>query len=229
MKFPNTFKGIKKIWIAEMLMLLAAVLSIVLLFVIANNSAVIEDVAVVEDAVVVEDTLLVNTEAIKTPTAILGISASVLMIVAFLLNLIGIINCRKDDSNFVNALIATLLGVVCGVVNAIWGESNPRLGNWMEFVMVMESCYASYYVLTGVSKLSEAYPDEATKKLVDKSRNWLLGSFCLSAILKLIVDIFNIQDGTPKTIMAIVAVLAEIISYVIYLMALNKSKKMLAK
>ena len=143
MKFPNTFKGIKKIWIAEMLMLLAAVLSIVLLFVIANNSAVIEDVAVVEDAVVVEDTLLVNTEAIKTPAAILGISASVLMIVAFLLNLIGIINCRKDDSNFVNALIATLLGVVCGVVNAIWGESNPRLGNWMEFVMVMESCYAS--------------------------------------------------------------------------------------
>ena len=229
MKFPNTFKGIKKIWIAEMLMLLAAVLSIVLLFVIVNNSAVIEDVAVVEDAVVVEDTLLVNTEAIKTPAAILGISASVLMIVAFLLNLIGIINCRKDDSNFVNALIATLLGVVCGVVNAIWGESNPRLGNWMEFVMVMESCYASYYVLTGVSKLSEAYPDEATKKLVDKSRNWLLGSFCLSAILKLIVDIFNIQDGTPKTIMAIVAVLAEIVSYVIYLMALNKSKKMLAK
>ena len=217
MKFPNTFKGIKKIWIAEMLMLLAAVLSIVLVFVIAGNS------------VVIDDAVVVNTEAVKTPTAIIGIGAAVIMLVAFLLNLIGIINCRKDDKNFINALFATLLGVVCGVVNAIWGESNPRLGSWMEFVMVMESCYASYYVLTGVSNLSEAYPDEATKKLVDKSRNWLLGSFSLSAGLKLIVDIFNIQDGTPKTIMAIVAVLAEIISYIIYLMALNKSKKMLAK
>ena len=217
MKFPNTFKGIKKIWIAEMLMLLAAVLSIVLVFVIAGNS------------VVIDDAVVVNTEAIKTPTAIFGIGAAVLILVAFLLNLIGIINCRKDDKNFINALIATLLGVVCGIINAIWGESKPRLGSWMEFVMVMESCYASYYVLTGVSKLSEAYPDEATKKLVDKSRNWLLGSFSLSAGLKLIVDIFNIQDGTPKTIMAIVAALAEIVSYVIYLMALNKSKKMLAK
>ncbi len=217
MKFPNTFKGIKKIWIAEMLMLLAAVLSIVLVFVIAGNS------------VVIDDAVVVNTEAVKTPTAIIGIGAAVIILVAFLLNLIGIINCRKDDKNFINALFATLLGVVCGVVNAIWGESNPRLGSWMEFVMVMESCYASYYVLTGVSNLSEAYPDEATKKLVDKSRNWLLGSFSLSAGLKLIVDIFNIQDGTPKTIMAIVAVLAEIISYIIYLMALNKSKKMLAK
>ena len=217
MKFPNTFKGIKKIWIAEMLMLLAAVLSIVLVFVIAGNS------------VVIDDAVVVNTEAVKTPTAIIGIGAAVIILVAFLLNLIGIINCRKDDKNFINALIATLLGVVCGVVNAIWGEAKPRLGSWMEFVMVMESCYASYYVLTGVSKLSEAYPDEATKKLVDKSRNWLLGSFSLSAGLKLIVDIFNIQDGTPKTIMAIVAVLAEIVSYVIYLMALNKSKKMLAK
>ena len=217
MKFPNTFKGIKKIWIAEMLMLLAAVLSIVLVFVIAGNS------------VVIDDAVVVNTEAVKTPTAIIGIGAAVIILVAFLLNLIGIINCRKDDKNFINALIATLLGVVCGIINAIWGESKPRLGSWMEFVMVMESCYASYYVLTGVSKLSEAYPDEATKKLVDKSRNWLLGSFSLSAGLKLIVDIFNIQDGTPKTIMAIVAALAEIISYVIYLMALNKSKKMLAK
>ena len=217
MKFPNTFKGIKKIWIAEMLMLLAAVLSIVLVFVIAGNS------------VVIDDAVVVNTEAVKTPTAIIGIGAAVIILVAFLLNLIGIINCRKDDKTFLNALFATLLGVVCGIINAIWGESKPRLGSWMEFVMVMESCYASYYVLTGVSKLSEAYPDEATKKLVDKSRNWLLGSFSLSAGLKLIVDIFNIQDGTPKTIMAIVAVLAEIVSYVIYLMALNKSKKMLAK
>ena len=217
MKFPNTFKGIKKIWIAEMLMLVAAVLSIILLFVIAGNSTVVDDV------------VTINKEAVKVPTAIFGIGAAVLILVAFLLNLIGIINCRKDDKNFIKALIATLLGVVCGIVNAIWGEAKPRLGSWMEFVMVMESCYASYYVLTGVSKLSEAYPDEATKKLVDKSRNWLLGSFSLSAGLKLIVDIFNIQDGTPKTIMAIVAVLAEIISYVIYLMALNKSKKMLAK
>ena len=217
MKFPNSFKGIKKIWIAEMLMLIAAVISIALLIIVMNNTAVIEDV------------VIVNSGAIETPSAILGISASVFMVVAFLLNLVGIINCRKDDSNFVNALIATLLGVACGVVNAIWGEQNPRLGDWMEFVMVMESCYASYYVLTGVSKLSEAYPDEATKKLVDRSRNWLLGSFCLSAIMKLVVDIFKIQDGTPKTIMAIIAVLAEIIAYVIYLMALNKSKKMLAK
>ena len=217
MKFPNTFKGIKKIWIAEILMLIASVLSIVLLFVVAGNSVVIEDVVVT------------NEEAVRTPTIIFGIGAAVLVVVAFLLNLIGMINCRKDDKNFVNALIATFLGVVCGVINAIWGEKNPRLGSWMEFVMVMESCYASYYILTGVSNLSDAYPDEATKKLVDKARNWVLGSFCISAILKLVVDIFNIQPGTPKTIMAIVAIVAEIISYVIYLMALNKSKKMLAK
>ena len=88
MKFPNTFKGIKKIWIAEMLMLLAAVLSIVLVFVIAGNS------------VVIDDAVVVNTEAVKTPTAIIGIGAAVIILVAFLLNLIGIINCRKDDKNF---------------------------------------------------------------------------------------------------------------------------------
>ena len=38
MRYPNAFSGVKKIWLAEILMLFAAVLSIVLIFVVAANS-----------------------------------------------------------------------------------------------------------------------------------------------------------------------------------------------
>ena len=61
-----------------------------------------------------------------------------------------------------------------------------------------------------------------------KSRTWLEGSFCATALFKLIINIFNIQEGsTISTILGVVALLLELISYILYLRALNKGRKML--
>jgi hypothetical protein len=49
-------------------------------------------------------------------------------------------------------------------------------------------------------------------------------------IFKLIINIFKIQNGsTIYTILAVVAMLLELVSYILYLRALSKGKKMLAK
>ena len=41
MRFPNAYRGVKKIWLAEMLMLLAAIVGIVLLIVVAANGTMV--------------------------------------------------------------------------------------------------------------------------------------------------------------------------------------------
>ncbi|MBQ1365463.1 MAG: hypothetical protein IIY60_06575, partial [Clostridia bacterium] len=64
MRFPNAFRGVKKIWVAELLMLLAVIVGIVLLIVVAANSTM------------EGEQVVVNQEAVKTPVAILGISAA---------------------------------------------------------------------------------------------------------------------------------------------------------
>ena len=217
MRFPNAFRGVKKIWLAELLMLLAAIVGIVLIVVIAANSSL------------VGEEVIVNEDAVKTPAAILGIGTALIALVAFVLNLLGLINARKDDSAFSIALFVTLLGIVASVISSIW-SGNQGLVKWMDTVLTICSLFASYYVLTGIANLAEQFPDPKTKALALKSRTLLEGTFCATAIFKLIINIFKIQDGsTIYTILSIVALVLELVSYILYLRALSKGKKMLAK
>ena len=219
MKFPNAFRGIKKIWLAELLLLLVAVLGIALIVVVAANGKLDVNGQVDPDSLA----------AVETPAAILGIATALIALVAFILNLIGLINARNDDNAFSIALLVTVLGVIASAVSAIW-SSNQNLVKWMDTAITIFSMLASYYVLTGIANLAEQYPDPDTKALALKSRTLVEGTFCATAVFKLIINIFKIQNGsTIYTILAIVALLLELVSYILFLRALSKAKKMLAK
>lgn len=216
MRFPNAFRGIKKIWLAELLMLLAAVVGIIMVIVMATNGTM------------VGEDIIIN-ESVKTPIAILGIVTAVIALVAFILNLVGLINANNDDPAFRIALLVTILGIVASAISAIW-SNNETLNKWMDTALTICSLFASYYVLTGIANLAEKMSDAATKALALKSRTLVEGSFCATALFKLIISIFKIQEGsTISTILAVIALLLELVSYILYLRALNKGKQMLAK
>ena len=216
MRFPNAFRGIKKIWLAELLMLLAAVVGIIMVIVMATNGTM------------VGEDIIIN-ESVKTPIAILGIVTAVIALVAFILNLVGLINANNDDPAFRIALLVTILGIVASAISAIW-SNNETLNKWMDTAITICSLFASYYVLTGIANLAEKMSDAATKALALKSRTLVEGSFCATALFKLIISIFKIQEGsTISTILAVIALLLELVSYILYLRALAKGKKMLAK
>ena len=215
MRFPNAYRGVKKIWLAELLMLLAAIVGIIMVIVMAANGTMVG-----EDIVI--------NEGVKTPIAVLGIVTAVIALVAFILNLVGLINANNDDSAFRIALLVTILGVVASAISAIW-SNNETLNKWMDTAITICSMFASYYVLTGIANLAEKMSDAATKALALKSRTLVEGSFCATALFKLIISIFKIQNGsTISTILAVVALLLELVSYILYLRALSKGKKMLA-
>lgn len=215
MRFPNAYRGVKKIWLAEMLMLLAAIVGIVIVIVAAMNGSMVG-----EDIVI--------SEGVKTPIAVLGIVTAVILLIGFILNLVGLINANNDDSAFRIALLVTILGVVASAISAIW-SNNETLNKWMDTAITICSMFASYYVLTGIANLAEKMSDAATKALALKSRTLVEGSFCATALFKLIISIFKIQDGsTISTILAVIALLLELVSYILYLRALSKGKKMLA-
>lgn len=216
MRFPNAYRGVKKIWLAEMLMLLAAIVGIIMVIVMAANGTMVG-----EDIVI--------NEGVKTPIAVLGIVTAVIALVAFILNLVGLINANNDDSAFRIALLVTILGVVASAISAIW-SNNETLNKWMDTALTICSMFASYYVLTGIANLAEKMSDAATKAVALKSRTLVEGSFCATALFKLIISIFKIQNGsTISTILAVIALLLELVSYILYLRALAKGKKMLAK
>ena len=216
MRFPNAYRGVKKIWLAEMLMLLAAIVGIIIVIVMAANGTMVG-----EDIVI--------NEGVKTPIAVLGIVTAVIALVAFILNLIGLINANNDDSAFRIALLVTILGIVASAISAIW-SNNETLNKWMDTALTICSMFASYYVLTGIANLAEKMSDAATKAVALKSRTLVEGSFCATALFKLIISVFKIQNGsTISTILAVIALLLELVSYILYLRALSKGRKMLAR
>ena len=215
MRFPNAYRGVKKIWLAEMLMLLAAIVGIIMVIVMAANGTMVG-----EDIVI--------NEGVKTPIAVLGIVTAVILLIGFILNLVGLINANNDDSAFRIALLVTILGIVASAISAIW-SNNETLNKWMDTALIICSMFASYYVLTGIANLAEKMSDAATKAVALKSRTLVEGSFCATALFKLIISIFKIQNGsTISTILAVIALLLELVSYILYLRALSKGKKMLA-
>jgi len=216
MRFPNAFSGVKKIWLAEVLMLLAAVLSIVIIVVVAANATMNGE------EVVVSETVAGVVGAITIVTALIAL-------VAFVLNLIGLINAQKDEASFKSALIFTLLGIVASVVSSVW-SANSRLVKSMDVVTTLCSLFASYYVLTGIANLAEQFPDTVTKVLALKSRQMLVYTFCATAVFKCVITIFSIQEGSAVySILGIVALVLELVSLVLYLRALSRGKQMLAK
>ena len=131
MRFPNAYRGVKKIWLAEMLMLLAAIVGIVIVIVAAMNGSMVG-----EDIVI--------SEGVKTPIAVLGIVTAVILLIGFILNLVGLINANNDDSAFRIALLVTILGVVASAISAIW-SNNETLNKWMDTAITICSMFASYY------------------------------------------------------------------------------------
>ena len=216
MKFPNAFRGVKKIWLAELLMLLFVVASIISVIVAAANSSLVDEKVVLNSSV-------------ETTVGLLVIVTGLIALVAFILNLVGLINARTDDSAFRIALLVTLLGIAASVVQVIWSK-NQGLVKWMDTLTTIFSMFATYYVLTGIANLAEKLSDSATKALALKSRTLVEGTFCATAIFKLIINIFKIQEtSTIYLIISIVALVLELVSYILYLRALSKGKKMLAQ
>lgn len=55
---------------------------------------------------------IVINEGVKTPIAVLGIVTAVIALVAFIQNLIGLINANNDDSAFRIALLLELVSYI---------------------------------------------------------------------------------------------------------------------
>ena len=95
MKYPNASTGIRRIYIAEILSVLAAVLAIVVMILTAANHI---------DLIGEEATRALQAAKMDTPFVVLSLSMMLLMLVSFFMNLSGIIKASKDEIGFKNAL-----------------------------------------------------------------------------------------------------------------------------
>lgn len=216
MKFPNAAKGVKKIFTAEILSLIAALLSIFGIAMIIITRAAEESHA--ENATVVAG----------LGTIALLAAAAIIILIAGIMSLIGIINASKDDGAFKAALIAILIGVCAAIVSGIFSQ-NSTVQSICQIVQNLMNIFSTVFVIQGISNLAVKVGNTQVASQAKTILAIIVVIYVLSLIASILVVVFGGQFASVTAgIIAVVALVLDVIAYIVYLSLLSKAKKILA-
>ena len=221
MRFPNAFNGSKKIFLAEILSLITSVLLIIgALVAVSAVKAETGDGAV--GSLVGGGTLI--------------IVGGIVAIVAFIIQIIGINACAKDEPAFKNALYAIIAGIIASVISSAVSASAPTVSSIFSAISALASLGAVVFVIKGfinlANQLGRSDVAASGKTVLYVSVGLLLLSVVLTFISGVITpsDLTSVNLSSYKTaqILSLIASVLSIGQTIVYLLFLKKSKDMLA-
>lgn len=215
MKFPNAAKGISKIFTSEILALIAA---------IATGVATILAV-VMYASVKTNSTAGAAASGIGTLVLVLG--ASVLLVIALILKIVGVVQTSKDEDSFKMIIYLTIFTLIVAVVAAIFSRVT-FLNNIANAVSAIGSFVTTLLIILGIGNLGVQVGND---EVIDKcsSQFKLILGIGIVALLARFFCIFlpTVPAQGIVIALAVVALVLNIIQCILYLSLLSKAKKML--
>lgn len=215
MKFPNAAKGISKIFTSEILALIAA---------IATGVASIL-AAVMYASAKTNSTAGAAASGIGTLVLVLG--ASVLLVIALILKIVGVVQASKDEDSFKMIIYLTIFTLIVAVVAAIFSRVT-FLNNIANAVSSIGSFVTTLLIILGIGNLGVQVGND---EVIDKcsSQFKLILGIGIVALLARFFCIFlpTIPAQGIVIALAVVALVLNVIQYILYLSLLSKAKKML--
>ena len=217
MQFPNAAKGVKRIFTAEILKLIAAVVSIIgiLMMIITVAAAKVDSES--------------GTIAAGVGTAVLLSGAAILALIGAILALVGIINASKDEGAFKTALILVIISLIAAVVGGIF-SGNTTVYSICQIVQNLMSIFVTVFVIRGITNLAVKIGNDEVAKQGKSLLTIIVVFYALSLIANILVLVFGgMFASVLGGVLAVVALVLNIIAYIVYLSLLNKGKNMLAE
>ena len=205
MQFPNALKGVKKIFTAEILALIAGAVGVITAILIAAE-----------------------TEALVPLIAVLGIGVLVVSLISFILNILGLNDARKDEVGFSKAFFIAILGVIISLVAGFLSE-NTFLANLLDTLGTICEVLVTIFVIGGIMNLAAKLNDEAMVAKGRKILAMVVTVWVISILAALVATFLGGSDTAVAIagILFVVSSVVEIIAYILYLIYLAKAKKML--
>jgi hypothetical protein len=212
MKFPNAHDGVKKIYTAEILMIIAVVCSIIMLIsgIIGAAGASADSAAAAVGGF--------------AGLAIFGVASAVLLIIAFIMNIVGINKAKLDEASFNTALIFVLVGIIASALGAIFKEGS-FLQELFTIVNSVASILITYYVIKGIQNLAQQLGD---KSMVEKGDN-VIKLICVVYAISLVATILGsfVFTSVAGAVVSIIGSVVSIVQYILYMTFLAQAVKML--
>ena len=208
-KFPNALSGIKKIYAAEILTLIAGILS-------GTLTAMGQDAGPG------------TPDSKMALLAALFIGFAVLSLLAYILNLAGTIRAAKDESSFRSALLWIVIELALAVVTVVFRQ-NQSLTAYLNDGIRFANIFVTVFIIQGVINLANRLGNEEQARRGKKVLNIIVFIYALSFVLQLINHFIGTEKINPMILAAcgIAALVLLIIAYFTFLRLLSRARKML--
>ena len=220
MSFPHAAKGIKMIFIAEMLALFSwIVLGIVFILTGVNKEALSAE----------------SSAGLATGLAISLFSAGALFCVGFVLKIIGYFQTARDEEGFTRAIILAIITVVLLIVANILQPQNNVVMQWIYTVVLVAAETTHMVVIVsaigGMVNLSYKCRDEGLVRRGNTIIKIVSAIYALNIVLIILNRIlFFINPDILKTFNLIIKLLVAVltvIQYILYITYLANVSSML--
>ena len=217
MKFQNAATGVKRIFTAEILKLIAAIVTVV---------GIVMTIVTVAAA---NANSQGGTIAAGVGTVLLIAAASILALIGGIMALVGIINASKDEGAFKTALILVIISLIAAVVGGIFYQ-NATVQSICQIVQNLMSIFVTVFVIKGITNLAVKIGNDEVAKQGKSLLTIIVVFYALSLIANILVLVFGgMFASVLGGVLAVVALVLNIIAYIVYLSLLSKGKNMLAE
>lgn len=218
MKYENAIKGIKKIYLAEILALIGAVFAVFMLAILAVNKININGTG---DAFLE----ILDTSGMMVPFILYSIGTVLMFLISFIIILTGLIQGSHDEENFRRALWVTILAIGISVLGSALQRNNPQITGWLEIASTICSMMITLLVLNGIGRIADDLGNKDVSALSAKCSKIVLRPFILSAVLELLIAVIGLNE-TAVSLLSILIYLLDAVAYVLYLRVLSKARVM---
>ena len=202
MKFENAYKGVKKLFVVQIIEIAAALLALI--------GAIIA-------------TINVASEANLAAGGIIITISSIALIVGFVFTLIGLIQAGRDDSHFKTGLWVILIAIVLGIVAAILRAIPDvvpvviTIANILDALSTASSIVVLVLTLFGISSLASQLGNEEMAERGSSLVNWVIILLAASVILSLVPTFFLVVPNPIGIMFSFFAIVAAVIELFVYI------------
>ncbi len=209
MQLTNAYRGVKRIYTAQLLQLLAAILALV---------AALEAILA----------LTATSSAMALGAGFFLLIASALGVIGFVLNIMGIHDASQDEATFRKAMAWVIVGIFVALLSILFQRSDT-LSTLAKAVTTACDAVITIFVITGVVRLADGLGNEEVRALGKRSLRLIAAAYGAAFASKLLSVIAGLTgSGTALgLVMDVVAGVLSIAASLLYLRLLSEGKAML--
>lgn len=215
MNFKGVVKACRKLFLAEVLCVMAVIAeTAALLYLTLNNFSVAAAGEMFRESAETAEQLI--------PFAVFSAGGLLLFLAAFIVTLAGLARGAHDERNFRCALGVELLMIGLTAAVYVIGRSNPQAARWLNVLTTVAQLSVSLLVVIGIKRAADSLGRKDVSELSDRTQKRLICTFVFSVILELLAVLFFVN--APVLLLLVLGLL--LVSCVIYMRVLAKAGSM---